>query len=145
MREQIIEKVVKEVNGYIADDGTWFKYKEECEKYEESAKMVLFSMIKEKMIAETNIYGLIHEGSEDDGVEIYNVDSLETVELLNRYIMLNTYEKKKDLFKTDMIGKKIIVCWSYDRDYCWSKGTIEDLLNEIKERYDKVVNKTESN
>lgn len=144
MKEQIIEKVVKEVNGYIADDGTWFRTKEECQKYEESAKMVLFNMVKDKIIAETNIYNLLHEGNDDDGVEIYNVDSLETLELLNRYIMLSTYDKKKDLFKTDMIGKKIIVFWSYDRDYCWSKGTIEDLLNGIKERYDKVVNKTEN-
>lgn len=143
MKENKITRTIEEVNGYIADDGTWFRTKEECQKYEESAKMVLFSMIKEKIIAKTNIYHLFHEGNEDDDVEIFNIDSLETAELLNRYISLYTYDKKADLIKTDMVGKKIIICWSYDRDYCWSKGTIEDLLNNIKERYEKVVNKTE--
>ena len=141
MRENKITRTIEEINGYYADDGTWFREKEECQKYEETAKMVVYKMIKDKMIAKTNIYALLTEGNEDDEVEIYNVDSIETVELLNRYIALTTYDKKSDLITTEMIGKKIIIFWSYDRDWCWCKGSIEDLLNTIKENYNRLFNK----
>ena len=144
MREQKFTRTIEEINGYIADDGTWFRNKSDCIAYEESVKMVAFNMVKEKMIVKSSIYGLLEEGSEEDDVEIYNVDSLNTVELLNRYIYLYTYDKKADLIKTDMIGKQIIICWNYDRDCCWCKGTIDDLLNNIKERYNRLINKTEN-
>lgn len=144
MKEQKITRTIEEVNGYIADDGTWFKNQGECIAYEESAKMVAFNMAKEKLIAKTNIYSLVNEGDEDCDVEIYNVDSVNTVELLNRYIYLYTYNKVANLISTDMIGKKIIICWNYDKDCCWCKGSIEDLINEIKKNYDKIINKTES-
>ena len=144
MREQKITRTIEEVNGYIADDGNWFRTKEECMKYEESAKVVAFNMAKEKMIAKSSIYGLLEEGDEDYDVEIYNVDSINTVELINRYIYLYTYDKKADLIPTDMIGKQIIICWNYDRDCCWYQGTIDDVLNGIKKRYDYLVNKTEN-
>ena len=145
MKEQKITRTIEEVNGYIADDGTWFKNKEQCLEYEASAKMVVYNMVKEKMIGKTDIQNLFGEGDPDSDVEIFLVDSMNTLELLNRYVYLYTYDKKENLVSTDMIGKKIIICWSYDKDYCWCKGTIEDVLKEIRESYEKVINKTETN
>ena len=145
MKEQKITRTIEEINGYIADDGTWFKRKEDCHEYEASAKMVVYNMVKEKIIGKTNILGLFSEGCEDCDVEIYSVDSMNTVELLNRYIYLYTYDKKDNLITTEMIGHKIIICWSYDKDYCWCKGTIEDILKEIRENYEKVISKTKTN
>lgn len=140
MRENKITRTVEEVNGYYADDGTWFREKDECKKYEESAKMVVFKMIKDKMIAKTNIYNLLGEGSEDDAVEIFKVDSLETVELLNRYTTLSTYDKTAP-FASDMIGKDIIIQWNYERDWCYCHDTIDDLLLKIKGNYEKAISK----
>ena len=145
MKEQKITRTIEEVNGYIADDGTWFKNKEQCLEYEASAKMVVYNMVKEKMIGKTDIQNLFGEGDPDSDVEIFLVDSMNTLELLNRYVYLYTYDKKENLVPTDMIGKKIIFCWSYDKDYCWCKGTIEDVLKEIRESYEKVINKIETN
>ncbi len=141
MRENKITRTIEEVNGYIADDGTWFRTKEECQKYEESAKMVLFNMVKDKLVGKTNIYHLLEEGCEDCDAEIYSVDSMKTLELLNRYFSLSTFHSQKNVVSTDMIGKNIIIFWDYDRDVCWSRGTIDDLLNEIRNRYEKVINK----
>ena len=141
MREQKITRTIEEVNGYIADDGKWFKEKEECQRYEESAKMVVFKMIQCKRLGGTTIYELIGEGSDDCDVEIYSVDSIETVELLNRYIALSTYDKKADLITTEMVGKEVLLFWDYDREYCYYGKPIEDLFNDIKGRYDTIVNK----
>lgn len=144
MKEQKITRTIEEVNGYIADDGTWFRTKDQCMEYEESAKMVAFNMVKDKMIAKSTIYGLLSDGDEECDVEIYNVDSKDTVELLNKYIYLYTYNKKADLIKMDMIGKEIIICWNYDRDCCWCKGSINDMIEGINKNYNKIVNKTEN-
>ena len=141
MKVQKITRTIEEINGYIADDGTWFKREEDCKEYEASAKMVVYNMVKEKMIGKTSIYGLLGEGDEDCDVEIFSVDSVNTLELLNRYVYLYTYDKKENLITTDMIGHKIIICWSYDKDYCWCKGSIEDVLNDIKANYEKAINK----
>ena len=135
IREDKVTKTVEEVRGYYADDGQWFRTKEECEKYEETAKMVVFKMIKEKMVAKTNVYALLGEGSEEEDVEIFNVDSLKTVELLNRYTSLNTYDKHV-LFTSEMVGKNIIIFWSYEHDWCYCHGTIDDLILKIKENYE---------
>ena len=140
MKEQIITREVKEVNGYIADDGTWFKQKEDCIQYEESAKMVLFQMVKDKMIGKTTELGLFDVGYEDNDVEIYRVDSLQTLELLNRYTYVTSYDKTT-LFTSDMIGKDVIICWNYDRDACWCKGTIDDIINDIKNTYNRILQK----
>ena len=137
MRENRVTKTVEEVNGYYADDGQWFRTKEECMNYEESAKMVVFKMIKDKLIAKTTVLDFLDEGSSDDEVEIFKVDSLETVELLNRYTSLSTYDKLI-LFTSDMVGKDIILVWNYDRDYCWCHGSIDDYLENIRKKYDKL-------
>ena len=139
MRENRITRTIEEVNGYYAEDGQWFKDKAECEKYEQSAKMVLYGMLKDNRIGITNAYALFENGCEDDPVEIYNIDSEITRERLNRYIILET-RYNQNLITADMIGETIILQWGYDKEYCYCHGTIEDVLNDIKERYDKVVN-----
>lgn len=138
MRVDKITKTVEEVRGYYADDGTWFKTEDECRKYEETAKIVVLKMVKDKMIAKTTVYNLLNEGDCDCDVEIFNVDSLETVELLNRYTAINTRENQVE-FTADMVGKKIILIWNYDRDWCCCRGSIDDLLAKIKKNYEEVL------
>lgn len=138
MKVQKVTKTVEEIKGYIADDGSWFRTEEECLKYEETAKMVVFKMIKDKMVKKTTIYNLFGVGNDDDDVEIFDVDSIETVELLNRYTALNTYDKKI-VFGADMVGKKIILAWNYDRDWCECHGSIDDLLATIKKNFESVL------
>ena len=95
-------------------------------------------MVKDKMIAKTTVYNLLGDGNDDCDAEIFDVDSLETVELLNRYTAINTYDKQVE-FTADMVGKKIILVWSYDRDWCCCKGTIDDLLAKIKKNFEDAL------
>ena len=138
MKVEKTTRTVEEISGYRADDGSWFRTEEECKVYEETAKMVVFRMIKDKMVKKTTIFNLLTEGNDDDDVEIFDVDSLETVELLNRYTALNTYDKQI-VFTADMVGKKILLFWNYDHDWCSCKGSIDDLLANIKKNYEEVI------
>lgn len=138
MRENKITKQVEEINGYYADDGTWFRDKEQCQKYEESAKMVAFKMVQDKLMKKITVYDLLNEGSEEEDVEIYNVDTTETAGMINRYISLATYDKQVPI-KTDMVGKIILVHWSYDKDWCECLGTIDDYLAKIKAGYEEMM------
>lgn len=139
MRENVIEKVVKEVNGYYAEDGTFFRDKDECIKYEESAKGVIYNMIKPYMIGKTDPYELFNSGYSDNRIEIFMVEDIKTVELLNRYIALNVdniYLDREYVTK-NMIGKEIIMEWTYEGDYCLVHGTMEDVFAHIQAEYEK--------
>lgn len=140
MKESKITRTIEEINGYIAIDGTFFALREECEKYEKSAKMVIFNIIKDKMVAKTTEYNLFKIGSDDNDIEIFKIDSIETVELLNRYITLCFYKDiEENLVKEDMVGKTILITWNYDHDWCEVLGDIDDMYANIKQRYTEIV------
>ena len=141
MKKIETEKVIKEkVITYQADDGTIFDSLEECKKYEETAKMVAYGMIKDKKIADESIYDLLDNGADDEPIEVWHIDTVETAELLNRYLKLATeYKSDANLIETADVGKDIIIQWSYDREYCWSLGSIEDYIEKIRKNYDKMI------
>ena len=140
MREQKRVKTIEEVTGYIADDGTFFTTKEECQNYEKSAKVVVYNMVKEKMIAETSEYEIFDIGCEDHIIEVFLVDSVETMELLNRYTYLYSYTKpEKNYITEEMIGKEIMMTWGYVRDYVYNIGSIGDFLVDCRRRFENII------
>lgn len=141
MKKIEMEKVIKEkIITYQADDGTIFDNLEECKKYEETAKMVAYGMIKDKKIADTTVYDFLDNGADDEVIEVWHIDTVETAELLNRYLKLATEDKSNaHLIETADVGKDIIIQWSYDREYCWSLGSIEDYIEKIRKNYDKMI------
>lgn len=82
-----------------ATDGTEFSSKEECQKYEESAKGVLRERFKKLVVAEENAWDLLY-GYEDNTVYAVKLETTEDVEtLLQLYILENphiTGEQYKD-------------------------------------------------
>lgn len=143
MKEQIITREVKEVNGYIADDGTWFKHKDDCQRYEESAKMVVRAMIKEKIVGTCSQYELLGGGCDDIDIEFFNIDSMETLELANRYAKLAGYSGERLMFKTEDIGKIVGIEWDYDHIDCWRFGNIDEVIENIRKQYKKKILKEE--
>ena len=124
---------------YEAIDGTLFSNEEECRKYEKSAEVVLYGMIKDKVVGITTPYGLLGTGYDDNLIYIYKVDSMETLELLNRYIYLKT--EIECLLNENMIGKDVLVEWSYDEDGARYYGSIEDYCTWIKTQYSECLKK----
>ena len=122
---------------YEAIDGTLFSNEEECRKYEKSAEVVLYGMIKDKVVGITTPWDLLGQGCDDNKIYVYRVDSLSTVELLNRYIYLKT--GSENIIKENMIGKDIIVEWGYDEDYVCCYGTLDDYYSRIISHYSKCL------
>ena len=161
MRKNEIKKTVEEIIGveYIAEDGTIFNNKEECEKYEESALFVVSNKLKRLNTKETYINDFNDEGSCDCELEIFDIQTEEDLNNLRRYLYLKaitngaTEKGIKDAFTSDdgkrenfvfdnvTIGHEVLVFWSYDKDWFWvyKDGSLKGYFESLKERYDKIV------
>lgn len=133
----------EEITGYKAIDGAWFRTEEECRKYEESAKIVTYKMVEPYILAKTNCYMLFNgNGCEDDDVDIINIKDSDVLRNVNQWRVL--CDKSVKILGDDCIGKTILLGWDYDRCWSWSFGTIDDVLQKIKEDYEAVINPKES-
>ena len=161
MRKNEIKKTDEEIIGveYIAEDGTIFNNKEECEKYEESALFVVSNKLKRLNTKETYINDFNDEGSCDCELEIFDIQTEEDLNNLRRYLYLKaitngaTEKGIKDAFTSDdgkrenyvfdnvTIGHEVLVFWSYDKDWFWvyKDGSLNGYFESLKERYDKIV------
>lgn len=161
MRKNEIKKTVEEIIGveYIAEDGTIFNNKEECEKYEKSALFVVSNKLKRLNTKETYINDFNVEGSCDCELEIFDVQTEEDLNNLRRYLYLKaitngaTEKGIKDAFTSDdgkrenyvfdnvTIGHEVLIFWSYDKDWFWvyKDGSLNGYFELLKERYDKIV------
>ena len=161
MRKNEIKKTVEEIIGveYIAEDGTVFNNKEECEKYEKSALFVVNNKLNRLNTKETYINDFNDEGSCDCELEIFDVQTEEDLNNLRRYLYLKaitngaTEKGIKDAFTSDdgkrenyvfdnvTIGHEVLVFWSYDKDWFWvyKDGSLNGYFELLKERYDKIV------
>ena len=161
MRKNEIKKTVEEIVGveYIAEDGTIFNNKEECEKYEKSALFVVSNKLKRLNTKETYINDFNDEGSCDCELEIFDIQTEEDLNNLRRYLYLKaitngaTEKGIKDAFTSDdgkrenyvfdnvTIGHEVLVFWSYDKDWFWGykDGSLNGYFELLKERYDKIV------
>ena len=161
MRKNEIKKTVEEIVGveYIAEDGTVFNNKEECEKYEKSALFVVNNKLKRLNTKETYINDFNDEGSCDCELEIFDIQTEEDLNNLRRYLYLKaitngaTEKDIKDAFTSDdgkrenyvfdnvTIGHEVLVFWSYDKDWFWvyKDGSLNGYFESLKERYDKII------
>lgn len=93
-----IKEEVKSYNiKYEAIDGTIFYNKEECEKYEQSAKVVLRAKFKKLVLAENTEYTLFNVGQDDNlvyAVKMSNIKDADTVKQL--YIADNEWLTKNE-------------------------------------------------
>lgn len=129
-------RTIEEVTGYEAEDGTIFKTKEECEKYEDTAKVAVYKAFKELMVngeefAECEIWENFGYGSEEFDLAVIDIKSETDLEIANRYYELNGgYSISKDF-----MGKKVLVnigfCYDNRKDCPPNPRTKEMLIEEF--------------
>lgn len=168
MRENKV-KEIKEVvirTEYIAEDGTIFENEYECEKYEESA---LFAVSKElKRMGNKNyiLHANINDNcSEDERVEIFDVQTERDLENLRRYLylvlkkngasdtMVNDCFKSEDgdrksfVFENVTIGHEVIIFWNDDNDWFWvyNDGSINGYCEFFRDKITKLITPKEEN
>ena len=81
MKEIYKTSTVKELF-YEAVDGTTFKDKKECEKYENTAKCALLVKYKPLVVKETTEYTLYKTGNDEDAIDIVKLKSKEDIDTL---------------------------------------------------------------
>lgn len=147
MKPVEIEKITK-VTHYEATDGTTFTTKEECAKYEESAKCVLLSRYKGMIVKQTNEYAFCEAGSEECELDIVKLKDSSSVNII---MQLYYYYNTGDYAKThaESIEKScaraleeddFLIIYrgdSYD-DRFWIRGT----RNELFEHINSICNET---
>ena len=166
MKENKITRTVEEVVRieYVAEDGQVFRNAEECKKYEESALFAVSSKLKRLNTTNISVYDLLNAGSEEDAVEIFDVQTEKDLENLKRYLYLKarkygasekrinecftaTGEYRKDyVFDNVTIGHEVIICWSYDCDWFWTHrdGSIEGYLSYLRDKMKKLITPEEN-
>ena len=147
--KRTIEEVVRVE--YIADDGTVFRDKAECEKYEESALFVVKRKLKSKKIAEVNQYDLFDFGH-DECVEIFDIQTEEELDNLKKYLYLylsvvKEYSEKyiMENYSSDGItcGHEVLVFWNYDDEgfYCYGDGSLNGYFDIVRRNFDTIANR----
>lgn len=142
MKETYITREVKELV-YEATDGTQFKDKAECKKYEESAKCVLLTKYKPLVVKESNPDELFHNGSEDDILDVIKItkeEDIDTVMQLYFYYNSNEYSKErapkiKDLLSRALAENDLVIIYRgyYDDvNSFYIHGTLNSIFENIK-------------
>ena len=167
MRKHEIKRTIEEVVRveYIAEDGTIFYDENECKTYEESALFAVSKRLKKLSMVGTSIYDFIEEGSEECGLEIFDVQTEEDLDNLRRYLYLTLTKngasensikdcftsvngnRKDFVFDNVTVGHEVMIFWSYDEDWFWvyKDGSLEGYFSWLKDKYTKLITPKENN
>lgn len=122
---------------YEAYDGSIFKTKEECIKYEETAKCVIRKKFNDLIEHSSDECSLFNCGSDDYTIDFVKPNTQDAVNAIMQ--MLELYNANDDRARKLIKGAQensdylLIGHNSYDEDYYYILGTRTSVLNNIKE------------
>lgn len=131
-------------NVYIANDGTEFRDKEECEKYEQTCNCVIKSMAKKSQLKEVGAWSfrdMTDMFAYDDTLCLFEPKTAAECEAINKWLWTIDPEPSRELGYGD-IGKRVIVD-IYECDDGYTIYTKEDLLKNYEAALDRLF-KTEA-
>lgn len=153
-----VTKTVEEITGYKAFDGTEFKTKEECEKYEETASAVIKKRFMEtciKHIIEDSVVtgegGDFFEASVGDcySSAIVRIENEEELKIALMYQELIGSHAKRRMFSANDFGKDLLcyigecnhcvdgtMVFEFDNCYIW--GTIDECVEQYRHSLMKI-------
>lgn len=122
---------------YEAYDGSIFKTKEECIKYEETAKCVIRKKFNDLIEHSSDECSLFNCGSDDYTIDFIKPNTQDAANAIMQ--MLELYNANDDRARKLIKGAQensdylLIGHNSYDEDYYYILGTRTSVLNNIKE------------
>lgn len=143
--KQINIKEEISVTYWEACDGTRFKERIECERYDNSAKALLLSKynsIKVKSCMESDIFGC---GCDDNLIEIVKIKTQHDIDIImqllgifNSFLLTDNYKdlynKNMDFLKEAMETNDIVFIYrGYDNESFTIQGTLNSRIKEIQE------------
>lgn len=143
MKEITITKTWNEVI-YQAIDGTKFTSKDECIKYDNTAKAVIMSEYNELIISRTNEYELLGMGNSDTRIDVVSVKNYEDAQVVKKALIYNnqwvTEESNKDrlinlynlIREAEIKQTPLIVDRGYENDNFWITNTITGVIDKLE-------------
>ena len=155
--KETVERVVRVE--YVAEDGEIFRNEEECKKYEESALFAISKKLRRLIDRPISHYKINEECSDEDEVEIFDIQTEKDLENLRRYLYLKAKingasehcikscftsddSKRKDfVFDGITVGHEVIIFWNYESNWFWvyKDGSINGYAEFFKEKITKLI------
>lgn len=138
--KEVIETKTYEL--YIASDGTEFTNKEECKRYEDTAKCVLLSKYKNWVIKSTNEWEIFDAGCEETYIDIIRVseDKIDTILQLTKLLGYTNEERlQNDRARLEsFIGELVLIGRgdSYEENF-WIKNSLRFYVDKLTNLYNE--------
>lgn len=88
--KEVQKEIKQHITVYEAIDGTEFNSKEECKKYEESAKCVLIAKYNKLVVRSASEFDIFNIGSEEETINIIKINSLSDIDTILKLIALHS-------------------------------------------------------
>lgn len=135
------ETITREIiDGYEASDGTLFGNEEECRKYEQTAKGVCFEAVKKYMLGSCTEMDFTEYGSDECYIEFFEVPDMDAAKAIAQYVLIRTDDKKLVQKVIDRIGKRLMLSWNYDKDFCWVFD-VDGYKEMLEKNYQRTIKK----
>lgn len=124
------------VYGYEAEDGTVFSSKEECEKYEQSARCIIRKHAKDILFREWQCDSLFGGYNYDDHLKVWFVKDEHSLSMINQY--LHSVDPHTCLLTPEYIGLRVAAVVNTDDDYATVLGTYNEILLNFTSQLNKL-------
>ena len=153
-----IEEVVRVE--FVAEDGQVFTDEKECIMYEKSALFAVSKKLKRLTKDWTSQFAFNNEYSENDELEIFDIQTESDLENLKRYLYLkmtlsganendikecfsskDVVDRKDYVFENVTAGHEVMIFWEYGNSWFWvyKDGSLNGYLEWVKEKYAKLL------
>lgn len=141
MKEISIEQKTY-IRKWEAKDGTQFSSKEDCEKYENSAKCVILANYKDFVVKVSSEYDIFGVENEDCEVDVVRVPDERAVDVIFQTFCFfrdwvsdeNKEEVRKKIVHAYEYNDFLLIQKGYESDDFYIIGTLYSILEQIKER-----------
>lgn len=142
MKEVVIEKIVKETQ-YEAIDGTIFEDREECIKYENTARALVLSRYNKLVLKRLSEAELLGNGSDDGEMEIISINNSEDIKTVMQLLGLENphllnkaqqdrYTKCMETLEYALKNDDVVFIYrGYGNDNFYIDGTLNGRLEHI--------------
>ena len=140
MKEISVEKTLT-VRKYEAVDGTLFDDKDECQRYENTARCVLLSKYNKLIIKSATEYDLFEMGSEETVIDLIKIKHKSDIPTIVQLVILDNQHLIKDQDRIDRMyeqlesasiaGETFMISRGYQDDYFWPLGSVENKIQQI--------------
>lgn len=141
MKEISVEKTLT-VRKYEAVDGTLFDDKDECQRYENTARCVLLSKYNKLIIKSATEYDLFEMGSEETVIDLIKIKHKSDIPTIVQLVILDNQHLIKDQDRIDRMyeqlesasiaGETFMISRGYQDDYFWPLGSVENKIEQIR-------------